>query len=62
MMLECAVEDAKNMMEDTSGQLTAIVRYKTWYVDRDGKPVTLSSGLGQNVAVNAVVGVPTLKK
>lgn len=61
IMLECAVEDAKRMMEDTGGKLTAIVRYKTRYVDSEGQPVTLAFGLGKDVAVNAVVGIPTLK-
>jgi hypothetical protein len=61
IQLECAVDDA-NLMSDTNvGKLTALVRYKTQYKDELGTQLTLSFGLGSAVAVNAIIGIPTLK-
>ena len=42
--------------------LTALVTYKTAYTFEDGSPVTLTYGLGKHVAVNAILGLPTLRK
>ena len=42
------------------GKLTAVVTYKTRYTDTHGKPMLLSFGLGKSVAVNALIGLPTL--
>ena len=42
------------------GKLTAIVRYWLQY-EHGGKKVLLSFGLGANVAVNYIVGIPRLK-
>ena len=38
-----------------------MVTYHTRYASTDGKQVSLSFGLGNEVAVNAIVGKPTLK-
>ena len=46
---------------DDVNKLTAVVRYYTPYTTKDGKPVLLSFGLGSNVAVRTIIGLPTLK-
>ena len=46
----------------TYGQLTGIVTYHTQYVDTQGHAITLSFQLGAEVAVNAIIGLPTLRK
>ena len=45
-----------------TGNLTAIVTNKTRYVDDNDNEVNLLSGLCRDVAVNAIIGKPTLKK
>ena len=42
------------------GKLTAIVRYWICYT-KNGKQEVLCFGLGDNVAVNSLVGIPTIK-
>ena len=62
LQLNCAIdEESKRRVESTYGKLTAIVVYKTRYSDATGKQVTLEFGLGEGVAVNAIIGKPTLK-
>ena len=59
LSLSCAVT-----MDDVSAtysKLTAVVTYHTQYTDTDGTPLTLSFGLGASVAVNVIVGLPTIK-
>ena len=60
MSLNCAVEDIKTA-ESNAGKLTAMVTYFTRYMDISSWPVVISFGLGHDVAVNAIVGKPTLK-
>ena len=43
------------------GMLTAIVRYKSRYITGDGKPLIISFSLRSSVAVNAIIGLPTIK-
>ena len=50
--------DVHNM----ANKLTAIVTYKTRYVDSEGKNMTLSFGLGEAIKVNAIIGLPTFKE
>ena len=60
LRLACAVS-----IEDvtaTYGQLTSIVTYHTQYKNKDGDAIKLSFGLGAEVAVNAIIGLPTLRK
>jgi len=60
LSLSCAVT-----MDNVSamyGKLTAVVTYHTQYTDTDGTPITLAFGLGASVAVNAIVGLPTIRK
>ena len=47
--------------ESMYGKLIAIVLYWLRYVD-DGKPVILSFGLGADVAVKSIIGIPTLRQ
>ena len=57
---DCAVPSAD--ASSISNQLTAVVTYKTRYVDTAGTPVELSFGLGKAIKVNAIIGLPTFKK
>ena len=59
--LECAVPQLA-LSDEKQGCLTAIVRYFTKYTHKDGKPVILSFGLGKDVTVNAIIGLPTLRQ
>ena len=43
------------------GQLTAIIRYKTPYFDNDGSPIRISFGLGNDMTVNTILGMPVIK-
>ena len=45
---------------DTHGQLTGIIRYFTPYQDQHNQPITISFGLGENVAVNSIIGWPAI--
>ena len=47
--------------ESMYGKLTAILRYWLQYAD-DGKPVILSFGLGPDVVMNSIIGIPTLRQ
>lgn len=61
--LLCAVEDKPDTTSTTdTGRLTAVVRYKTPYTTTEGKPVLLSFGLGADVAVRTIIGLPTLRE
>lgn len=61
--LQCAVTEANSTHgHDDSNKLIAVVTYRTPYVDQGGKPITLSLGLGTNVSVRTIIGLPTLKQ
>jgi hypothetical protein len=47
--------------ESLHGQLTAIIRYKTPYVNTDRNPVHISFSLGNDMTVNTILGMPTIK-
>ena len=59
--LNCAVNDVK-YVENNQGKLTAIVIYYTRYTSIDKFLILLSFGLGNEVAVNAIIGKPALKE
>ena len=61
VLLDCAVEDL-TPRDDAHGKLTAVVRYKSCYTDVNGDPILISFGLGKDVAVNAIVGIPFIKQ
>ena len=54
-----ALSDPSTYQEAIHGQLTAIVRYITPYVDSHGHSVIFSIALGMDVAVNTILGWPT---
>ena len=58
--LDCAVPQSE--AEKTTGKLTAVVTYRTRYVDKVGKNLTLSFGLGASIRVNAIIGLPTFRE
>ena len=60
LQLEVAVTD-KDKIEEQSGRLTAIVRYQLRY-HQGGKPFILSFGLGEDVRVNSIIGIPTIRQ
>ena len=60
LSLACAV--SMENITATYGKLTSVVTYHTQYKDKNGIPVKLAFGLGAEVAVNAIIGLPTLKK
>jgi hypothetical protein len=47
--------------ESVHGQLTVIIRCKTPHVEHDGSPIRVSFGLGNNMTVNTILGMPVLK-
>ena len=60
--LQCALsEENSTAPTDEANKLIAVVTYRTPYIDQKGKPVTLSFGLGENVSVRTIIGLPTLK-
>ena len=60
LQLACAVRDL-DTVKSMYGKLTAVVRYCLRYAV-NGKRFTLSFGLGVDVAVNSIVGLPTLRQ
>ena len=57
--LDCAVPSAGSSA--ISNQLTAIVTYKTRYVDKTGAPKELSFDLDKAITVNDIIGFLTFK-
>ena len=55
-----AVTNSDSYDADTHGQLTGVIRYFTPYVDTHNQPITISFGLGENVAVNSIIGWPAI--
>jgi hypothetical protein len=54
----CSPEDYN---ESTHGQLMAVIRYRTPYSDREGNPITISFGLGNDMTVNTILGMSLIK-
>ena len=48
--------------ESIHGQLTATIRYKTPYVNKNtGNPIRIFFSLGNNMTVNTILGMPVIK-
>ena len=66
LQLRCALEqDGSTIATENSNLndcLTAVVRYRTKYTFTNGQPVTIAFGLGAHVAVNSIIGLPTLRQ
>ena len=61
--LDCAVErQQEDQIDQSRGRLTHIVRYYTPHTYDSGKRVILSSGLGEDVSVNALIGLTDIKR
>ena len=60
LQLACAVRDLEKA-ESMHGKLAAIICYWLQYQVND-KHITLFFGLGADVAVNSIVGLPTLRQ
>ena len=57
--LDCAIP--ATAAEKDAGKLTAVVTYKTRYHGNDDQPLLLSFGLGDAIAVNEIIGLPTFR-
>ena len=56
-----AIRHPDDYSESMHGQLTAIIRYKTPYLAHDGSPIHISFGLGNDMTVNTILGMPVIK-
>ena len=61
LQLQVAIHDFDATYAYT-GKLTALVRYSTPYRYLDGSPALLYFVLSKEVAVRAIIGIPTLKQ
>ena len=60
--LNCAVEDYEKI-NDTYGKLTSLVVYNpNYFYPSYTKRIQIEFGLGKEVAVSAIIGIPTFKK
>jgi hypothetical protein len=55
-----AIRDPDNFDATNHGNLIAVIRYFTPYVDTTGNPIQLSFALGNDVTVNTIFGLPML--
>jgi hypothetical protein len=55
-----AIRDPSDFVSADHGNLTAVIRYYTPYVDTSGSPITISFALGSDVTVNTIFGLPML--
>jgi hypothetical protein len=55
-----AIRDPSDFDATDHGNLTAVIRYYTPYVDLTGSPITISFALGSDVTVNTIFGLPML--
>ena len=69
VQLLCALKNSKESEVhtqaelDVANSLCAIVRYRTpFFYNKTGKPCIISFGLGDNVTVNSILGLPQLKE
>ena len=62
IIFKCTLGQDSNvpLPDKLDGKLTAIVTYKTLYVDENDNSVHLSFGLGRDVTVNVIIGKPAL--
>ncbi len=59
--LEGVTADEESTVNFENGKLTALVRYHTRYVNEKKENELLSFGLGRGIAVNGLIGLPTLR-
>jgi hypothetical protein len=55
-----AIRDPSDFDATDHGNLTAVIRYYTPYIDISGSPITISFALGSDVTVNTIFGLPML--
>ena len=58
ILLYCAIPTADAALD--KNKLTAVITYYTRYVDCDGNKLKLSFGIAESIAVNAIIGLPTI--
>jgi hypothetical protein len=58
--LSGALRNPNDVSQEVTGALTAVIRYKTHYVDCNGNPVLLSFDLGDTVSCNTLLGLPAI--
>jgi hypothetical protein len=54
------IRDPKDITKDVVGDLTAVIRYKTPYIDVEGHPILLCFALGDTVSCNSILGLPAI--
>ena len=54
------IRDPSDLSAADHGTLSAVVRYYTPYTDVSGSPITVSFGLGSDITVNTMFGLPML--
>ena len=59
--LEGVTADEESTANFENGKLTALVRYHTRYINDKKEHELLSFGLGHGIAVNGLIGLPTLR-
>jgi hypothetical protein len=55
-----AISDPADFDSSTHGNLTAVIRYYTPYIEPSGNPIIISFALGSDVTVNTIFGLPML--
>jgi hypothetical protein len=55
-----ALRNPDDVSQEVTGALTAVIRYKTPYVDCNGNPVLLSFALGDTVSCYTILGLPAI--
>jgi hypothetical protein len=56
-----AIRQPDEYTESEHGKLTAIIRYHTPYADHEGNPIQIAFGLGHDMTVNTILGMPVIK-
>jgi hypothetical protein len=58
--LSGAIRDPKDITNEVVGDLTAVIRYKTPYIDVEGHMILLCFALGDTVSCNTILGLPAI--
>jgi hypothetical protein len=56
-----AISQPDDYNESEHGTLTAIIRYHMPYADHKGNPIQIAFGLGNDMTINTILGMPVIK-
>ena len=62
IQLQLAINNSDTPTQSNAERLTATIKYYTPYTSADGQSILLSFGLGADVLVQSIIGLPTLRK